>query len=424
MPAWELSIISDMTFPLPSHRLHLCCKEKHLEYPRVNGRILHLFVPFVFFLTPTMSLASDQTPYNFPDFEDQIDPAYKGETFVLRQDYPNTLPDAARPWERINFKTDPKAYLESIKSYLFLGMEEANWRPGQNKKVNWYHMPWVTQGRRAREGIRGLNRNADIPAFRLAKTQTAPQQKWELSFYNDIAAYQIGQIWKTGEPDLTQTEFPEGSVIGKFIFITGDDAQFPFMQGAPEVTANIHASIDRNSPKKARTVRLIQMDFSIRDARADDTTSWVMGTYVYDKNAVSGRHGTWDKMVPVGVQWGNDPDIPPSVLIQGITLKETVIMEQVPSYARATLGYGGRLNGPADLAGHSCLGCHSMAQWPNPLNKKPKGRTEKEKMRYFRNLKPDEPFQAGHISLDYQLHLENSFRAYFAALKKTNANKP
>lgn len=363
----------------------------------------------------------------FPSYQDKIDSTYHGTLFKLRDDYPKSVPNSPKPWENWNFKTHTQAYLQKIKAYLYQGMQKADWRPGQNKVHNWYHMPWVTMGRRAREGIRGLNRNADAKPFSLANTQTQPQQKWELSFYNNYAAYQIGQIWchgetdklKLGQPDLTQTEFPEGSFIAKFVFITGSDKQLPFMKGAPTVFANINESIDRKSPKKVRPVRLVQIDFSIRDKRADSTTSWVMGAFVYDQHAKAGLNGAWDKMIPLGVQWGNDPLITPSMVKQGQQLKESVIMPNIPSYAKRRLGYGGRLNGPLDFYGFSCLGCHSMAQWPKPLAKIPKGNTELEKMHYFRNLKPDEPFQKGHISLDYQLHLENAFRNYFRHTQDT-----
>ena len=364
-----------------------------------------------------ISMGPQAQAAGFPDYQDTLDPSYQGQTFELRQDYPKSFPTTDRPWERIDFKTHPKAYLSFIKQYLYAGMRQADWRPGKNTVHNWYHMPWVTTGRRAREAIRGLNRNADAKPFELDGHQTQPVQKWELSFYNDYAAYQIGQIWRNpalkGKPDLTKTEFPEGSFIAKFVFITGTDEQLPFMKGAPTVLANINTDIKRNSPKKALPVRLVQMDFSIRDKRADSTTSWVMGAFVYDQNAPQGANGAWDKMVPLGLQWGNDPTITPSMEKNGAKLKETIIMRSIPTYARKRLGYGGRLNGPLDFYGHSCLGCHSMAQWPHPLNKTPKGKTEQQRMHYFRNLKPDEPFEKNHISLDYQLHLENALRAYF-----------
>lgn len=361
----------------------------------------------------------------FPNHEDILPADYQGQTFQLRQDYPVTMPNTPKPWEAINFKTEPKHYLAFIKQTLYQGMAEADWRPGKNQEFAWYHMPWVTQGRRAREGLRGLNRNADVKPFELAPEQTEPQQKWELSFYNDYAAYQVGQVWRNpalkGAPDLTKTEFPEGSFIAKFVFITGSDSQLPFMQGAPSVIANIHQTIDRNSPKTIAPVRLVQMDFAIRDKRADDTTSWVMGAYVYDKNSPG---QDWDKMVPIGLQWGNDPDITPSMVKQGIKLKETILMPTIPEYAAKRMGYGGRLNGPLDQLGSSCLGCHSMAQWPGPLNKTPLGNSEQEKMAYFRNLKPDEPFEKDKTSLDYQLHLENSFRTYYAVeFKKQNSKQ-
>lgn len=351
----------------------------------------------------------------FPSTQDTLPPDYRGPVFHLRQDYPTQFPDIPRPWEAINFKKEPVEYLNFIKQYLLAGMAEANYYPAQNKVHDWYHMPWLTTGRRAREAIHGLQRERDVKPFELDPHQTQTQQKWEVAYYNPIGAYQIGKIWKNpklkGAPDLTQTEFPEGTLVFKWVFVTGDDTQLPILKGAPLFYANINREISRKSPKAIRPVRLVQMDFAIRDKRADETTSWVMGTYVYDKDA-PGKTG-WERMVPLGVQWGNDPGITPKMVQQGIKLKETIVLPNAPKYALERLGWGGRLNGPMDLRGSACLACHSMAQWPHPLNKRPKG-NDQQKLKYFRNLKPTEPFDKGQISLDYSLQLENALRAYRA----------
>ncbi len=349
----------------------------------------------------------------FADFQDTLPKGYHGSVFHLRQDYPADFPNIPRPWEQIDFKSEPQKYLAFIKQYILQGMAEANYYPAKNNLHDWYHMPMLTTGRRAREAIHGLQRERDVKPFELDPHQSKTQQKWEVAYYNPIGAYQIGKIWKNpklnGKPDLTQTEFPEGTFVFKWVFVTGDDQQLPILKGAPVFYANIHSQISRKSPKKIQPVRLVQMDFAIRDKRADDTTSWVMGTYVYDKDA-PGKTG-WDRMVPVGVQWGNDPGITPKDIQHGKKLKETIILPRAPDYAKQRLGWAGRLNGPMDLKGSACLACHSMAQWPHPLNKKPKG-NDQQKLKYFRNLKPTEPFQADQISLDYSLQLENALRAY------------
>jgi hypothetical protein len=100
----------------------------------------------------------------------------------------------------------------------------------------------------------------------------------------------------------------------------------------------------------------------------------VFTTLVYDAAA---RGDAWDKMVPLGAQWGNDPEAN-SALIPPPPLKENWINPAAPKYSKQTLGWGGRLSGPNDGARNdiqvgsrvmknapdsSCMSCHSPAQW-------------------------------------------------------------
>src|SRR5205085_3053126 len=73
-------------------------------------------------------------------------------------------------------------------------------------------------------------------------------------------------------------------------------------------------------------------------------------------------------------------------------LKETRInpsLELPPQH----LGWGGRLNGPADYFASSCMSCHSTAQYPNMRYQNPEfghrvvHRGNPEWMLWFRNLK-------------------------------------
>ena len=151
------------------------------------------------------------------------------------------------------------------------------------------------------------------------------------------------------------------------------------------------------------------MDFAIRDKRADDTTSWVMGTFVYDASQAEGRHQVWDKIVPVGLQWDNDPNITPQMVKAGAKLKETVITHPIPQYAENSIGFGGRLNGPADFKRPFLFRVSQHGAMASSAQQPPKGQTDLEKMHYFRNLKPDEPFEKGKISF----RLPTSFRKQF-----------
>ncbi len=56
-------------------------------------------------------------------------------------------------------------------------------------------------------------------------------------------------------------------------------------------------------------LRVLQFDIIVKDTIASPQTGWVFITYVYDKDAPGST--TWDKLVPLGAMWGNDPAFRP-----------------------------------------------------------------------------------------------------------------
>ncbi len=299
--------------------------------------------------------------------------------------------------------------MQAIWNYLMAGMRQANYIPSRNRVHRWYHMPWHHMGRRAREATHGLSRQADLQPYDLGPQQSEPQQKWELTFFNGTMAWQQGRLWRAGTPDLRFSEMPPGSLVAKYIFVTGDDRQLPMLKGAPTWVVHINCSIERAGHKCLRPLRLIQIDIAVRDQQVKDTTAWVMTTFVYDGD----KHvaDPWQKFTPVGVQWGNDPGLTPADRRKGRKLKETVIFSDAPAYALQRLGWAGRLNGPTDQKGSACLSCHGTASWPPPSSLTPPDHASNQiKLHWFRNLKPNEPFEPGRISLDYSLHLMNALK--------------
>jgi hypothetical protein len=120
-----------------------------------------------------------------------------------------------------------------------------------------------------------------------------------------------------------------------------------------------------------------QFDIIVKDTSSAPQTGWVFMTLVYDASA-SGD--IWDKMVPLGVQWGNDPQ----ATTEDAPLKENWINPEAPLYSIQTLGWGGRLSGPNDggrndivvdgtpipnAPNSGCISCHSTAQWNIAENK-------------------------------------------------------
>jgi hypothetical protein len=136
----------------------------------------------------------------------------------------------------------------------------------------------------------------------------------------------------------------------------------------------------------------------VKDPRAIQT-GWVFATYVYDKS-LSAEPNAWRRLTPVGLQWGNDPDVTgPGVG----TLDETWINSAaIPAVFQNKLGRQGRLNGPVDNPASSCLSCHSTAQvsvGATPVAAfrgarlvSPTACTDAQDMTWFRNVPGANPF--------------------------------
>ena len=343
---------------------------------------------------------------NFPDARDEPPAGWTGPVFRLSQDYPATLPvlgDA--PWLKLDFRTQAVDYLNAVLGYALDGNTAVDFQGQDNPVRKWYHAPWLhANPRSGREFIHGLTRERDSRPGELAPTQTQPAENWAVSMYNPRGGYVLGQVWKNRDsPDPTQARFPDGTVAFKLIFTTATVDQVPVLKGTLEWQADTNRAKDAG-PRP--TVRLLQIDVAVRDSRADATTGWVFGTFIYDGNAPGAT--VWDRMVPVGDMWGNDPE----QLTSHGPLAETVINPDARPLVQH-LGYRGRLNGPIDNAASSCLSCHSTAQIPSDLSERtvsplpPSGASPAVLAQYFRNVEAGTPFTDGEMSLDYSLQLQN-----------------
>jgi hypothetical protein len=203
----------------------------------------------------------------------------------------------------------------------------------------------------------------------------------------------------------------------KLLFTQANAEQVPYLKGSKEWQSHIYSEIVVPThplmPRAIQTVRLLQLDVAVRDSRSP--TGWVFGTFVYNCNARG--DSPWKRMVPIGLMWGNDPGITVAMVRSGRKLQETVInsSDEVPFQH---LGWAGRLTGPVDNPISSCLSCHSVSQWPPDLDSPlvPPRRTRDNRiiepdstewMRWFRNIKAEEPFTSGsnQVSLGYSLQL-------------------
>jgi hypothetical protein len=346
--------------------------------------------------SPTAEFTAQCTG-RFPDYVDLVPSGFAGRRFKLSQTYPASVPAASQtgPWLKIDFKTPAGAiaYLMALRAYIYEGMIAADFRPEDNQVRRWYHVPWMSPGKRPREFLRGMTEERPISGPELGIKTTHTVQNWAVGFYNDAGAVSIGKVWANAiAPDPGAGKFGAGTVVAKILFSAAiaDDFTGPdLLAGSPGMDVNLVT--DRKPLKKGiGHVRLLQMDVAAADPRATDT-GWVFGTFAFDKD-VSGNTG-WDKMVPVGLMWGADPKLLPS---SGQKPVETQVNPKAPAYALNHLGWAGRMNGPVDNPASSCLGCHSTAQVPNVLASMTplRGCTDAQKLQWFRNLRGNVAFGA------------------------------
>jgi hypothetical protein len=364
---------------------------------------------------------------------------YSDSLFTLSHDYPATVkPLVNPPWQKaLNgqpiSQSNVFAYMDSLKKYVAPNILPffANNKEWTAAKYGWFNEPWVGS---QREAILGTYLGNGNPAH-MFKTLEEDEAGYALVLYDSTAAYTVGQIWgKTGQKVNLQNDaaqFKEGSVIVKFAFSNVNYPAWPVMQGAQ--TFSVYDTIaTKENPKtgyQMRKVSFFQMDIIVKDSINAPKTGWVYSTFVYDKDV----KGTgWDKMVPLGAMWGDDPGVKSPINPPYPKLYETVINPKAPAYSIETLGWGGRLSGPNDgavaqvafdvntgkeyknLALSSCMSCHSVSQdafnsfllpGPFPSSDSLKVYTPGSANwnLWFRDDYGNVPFDKGQVAMDYDL---------------------
>jgi hypothetical protein len=381
--------------------------------------------PNVFVCALTLLMVSSSVvAANFPDAHEKPPAGWTGPVFKLSQNYPATKPAAeTMPWKALDFQTQPEAYIMAVYHYALEGNLATDWRGYDNPTRTWYHAPWMQYGPNGREFIRGMTRERNSRPKELAPTQPCYWQNWAVGFYNPPGGYVIGQVWKDPKhPDASKSRFPDGTVSIKLLFTAAPESQVPYLKNDFKWQGNLDpltgkcTSTDPAGVRTPADVRLLQIDIAVRDSRADADTGWIMGTFVYDGNSSGAT--PWERMIPVGVMWGNDPTLTPAAHAGGQRVKESWINPnlKIPQH----LGWNGRLNGPVDNPLSACLSCHGTGQAPvvSPMLP-PSGSTDDQKMRWFRNVKSGEAFDAGDskkpISTDYSLQISDGIQNFQAS---------
>ncbi len=390
-----------------------------------------------------VSLSLGQPPsaetvcWDYPDFGYINSTKLPRTLFRLSQTYPKTLPNKLPTFfkSELNresfqeyYKTSWREYTLAVRDYCFEGNIEKDWRVENNTIRKWYHMPWLHWGRFGREGLRGLTKEAPIFPRQLASSQQSSGQTYAVAFYNDIAAHLIGRVWKNADaPDVSEIEksngFAHGSVIFKLLFATIPSEQVPSLENP--ITWEAYITHDFGSEDRSiRDVHLIQMDFMVKDDRAP--TGWLFGSYQY--NGKLKKANPWENMVPIGLQWGNDPDVKgndftnsePTETRINPAIKESIINPDTNELPITHLGWNGRLNGPVDNPRSSCLSCHMVAHHPydgsliSPLFIAGANIIvgSEEWMEWFQNLDCMTPFRDGMTPTDSSLQLAMSIRNF------------
>lgn len=340
-----------------------------------------------------------------------------------RTDYP---PGAATapPWQSIDFRAEPAKYMTSV-----LDIAKPQFRREARKLVGtgteeWWISLWLDYGTSGREPFMGLTKERGPDPGDLSPTSGRGYQVWAVGFYNAAGAAVLGSIFaQPCNPQVpTSVLFPEGTASIKFLFTDASPDEVEYLKGAPEYDANIDEPGSGSgsrplSERRKTSLRLLQVDIAVKDNNASET-GWVFGTFGW--MGPRKGDGLYDNLVPVSLQWGNDPGIYDARIAQGwINPAVQGVMYGWP--ARPFLGFNGRANGPADNLRSSCLSCHAAARKPRARKgilgrdfRMPSDMSDTQKVRdhvdfWFINVKAGDLFDPGTpavATLDYSLQLE------------------
>lgn len=353
-------------------------------------------------------------PYNDPDPLKN----YLGPFNVANLDYPDTPPTVR--WERGGgvvsgplTQDNALAYMTALKDHLEPTMRPLIDAPGtwDARAAGWYDMVWLgardgkdpTSGR---EAIMNTYGGQIVPSDSWPAPYTPTttwMQNYGVIYYDPVAASMLGQVWAdVYAPDLSKLDFPDGSIVVKAEAATVQPKDWPspetgsVLKGAAEWKVFRPTTDDQRKQQShpdfipdnvVQTVYPFQLAIKVKDSKAAPDTGWVYMAFVYD--ARSNGATPWDRFIPAGAMWGNDPAgaTQPDGVPKG-GLKETWLNPAAPPFFQDTLGWGNRLAAPMDVAvrhdvilpsgkrvtgadgfsASSCLSCHGTAEFPFTIN--------------------------------------------------------
>ena len=436
--------------------------------PKLRWRVPALALVLSALLGPPASAADPFASNNglYPSADQ-----WQGPYRSLNYDYPQ---DAGNGWleiaPRVPLSIDNAgAYVAALKNFLaptMTGMINTpnDWDPAAN---TWYGMLWQGAGspgatgktdpNSGQEAILGAFSGQVIKQATFADSGlTVDMQNHTVIYYDPVAGTMLNRLWANPfAPNRKAVSFPEGAMVVKAAGVTPTPDQWPVLQDSAIWNVYRPPVPDPNNPvpnpqPAVLPLRVLQFDIIVKDSVASPQTGWVFVTYVYDKAAAG--ETPWDRLVPLGAMWGNDPAFATNANgtdPKGGPLQETWINPAAPAYAKSSLGWGGRLSGPIDVAERhnvlltdgtrvpvmatsSCLSCHGTAQYPFTSNLypspnkafPPEGITFPMYVpgspmwtRWFQNRPGSLPQNndAGSFALDYDMLIMFALSAYDAA---------
>lgn len=406
---------------------------------------------------------------------------YKGTLFKFNYDYPKTYHKNKHvSWHKVLkgkplSKDNAHAYVMALKAHVKKSLHDFLADPekwNNSDQTGWYSMLWAGEavektGWEGRDAIYGTY-TGQIMAKDVYKESglTVDIRNHAAIYYNDTAGYTLHKVWqkcdnktKSCVPSVEHNEaqFQEGAIVVKAAGVTATPEQWPVLKGAAKWQVyrrpfNLNGTINDAKPK-VTDLRVGIFDIIIKDSVASPQTGWVFSTLVYDHNAPG--DSVWDRMVPLGAMWGNDPDVN-SAKHPNQELMETYINPNAPAWTKVTLGYGGRLSGPFDIAvkynedvngtkvaslrSSSCMSCHGTSGYisgdyhmstflypakdykTSPWKMYTPGSSEWNE--WFQNRAGDVAQKKGAIGLDYSTFLDAVLINYTAEnMPKNKINK-
>jgi hypothetical protein len=366
-------------------------------------------------------------PYAFRSFNiaDSVGLAGSGvDTFALSQAYPATMPakpGSGFPWEKTDFRAGAGGFMKQVLDYCWEGMDSAKWVAQNNPVRKWYHAPWLDSGYAGREFVHGLRMDRTAFPGDLHPKQQDKERNYSITFYNDMAGYTIGQVWcDPNKPDASKAHFPIGSVWFKLVFTTADTSAAPYLLNPMEWEAYVETGADLPiNPKKLQKLRLLEVDFGVRMTSKDAVNGWLFGVYVF--SGQKRGNSIKEKLVPIGLQWGNDPGLTPAAVREGKAIEQSWINTNVwdennpNSSLIQKLGWGYRLQSPIGEHSGSIMSEHMTAGWPPAPRFPVTGMAIDSMLKWHRNLPSGTAFNNGQVSLDYGLELMEGMRNHAIA---------